>query len=76
MVRITRVAALAFTALFLSVIGAQADGTWCATYKNGGTNCGFYSLGQCEAARLGNGGFCYRNPFSTNGVQSRSRYRR
>ncbi len=40
-------------------------GTWCANYKNGLTNCGFYSFQQCEAARWGNGGFCYRNnPFS------------
>jgi len=67
---------ITFTALFLSTIGGHADGTWCATYKNGGTNCGFYSLQQCEAARAGNGGFCYSNPWSGNGIQRGSRYRR
>jgi hypothetical protein len=31
-----------FAALFLSTIGAHADGTWCAQYgtPGGGTNCG------------------------------------
>jgi hypothetical protein len=71
--RIIRVAAITFLALFLSSIGVRADGTWCANYKNGGTNCGFYSFEQCEAARSGNGGFCYRNPSAGNGVQRRSR---
>jgi len=71
--RIIRVAAITFFALFLSSIGVRADGTWCANYKNGGTNCGFYSFEQCEAARSGNGGFCYRNPWAGNGVQRRGR---
>jgi hypothetical protein len=75
-VRIVRGAAITFTVLSLSTIGVQADGTWCANYKNGLTNCGFYSFQQCEAARWGNGGFCYRNPFAGDGVQRRSRYRR
>ena len=66
--------AITFAGLLLSSIAAHADGTWCAQYggSNGGTNCGFYSFEQCEAARWGNGGFCYRNPFS----QSHWRYRR
>ena len=68
--------AITSSALFLSTIGAHADGTWCANYKNGLTNCGFYSFQQCEAARWGNGGFCYRNPFSGVNVQGRSRYKR
>jgi hypothetical protein len=59
---------------------ARADGTWCAQYGNGngGTNCGFYSFAQCEAARSGNGGFCFRNAASSHGSvkQQRSRYRR
>jgi hypothetical protein len=58
--RTISVAAITCSALFLSTIGAHSDGAWCANYKNGGTNCGFYSFEQCEAARLGNGGFCYR----------------
>jgi hypothetical protein len=59
---------------------AHADGTWCAQYGNGsgGTNCGFYSFAQCEAARSENGGFCFRNAASSYGSvkQPRSRYRR
>ncbi len=64
--------------LSISTVGARADGTWCANYKNGLTNCGFYSFQQCEAARWGNGGFCYRNPFAANGAtrEPQRRYRR
>jgi hypothetical protein len=30
--------------LSMSIIGARADGSWCANYGGrGGTNCGFYS---------------------------------
>jgi Protein of unknown function (DUF3551) len=44
--------------LSLSTIGAHAA-TWCAHYGGaGGTNCGFHSFEQCEAAISGNGGFC------------------
>jgi hypothetical protein len=60
---------------------ARADGTWCAQYGNGhgGTNCGFHSFAQCEAARSGNGGFCFRNSASSSYgsvKQPRSRHRR
>src|ERR1700737_394633 len=69
--------AITFAALFLSTIGAHADGTWCAQYGSpGATNCGFYSFEQCEAARSGNGGFCMRNPFSPSAAEPRRRYRR
>ena len=76
--RINRVVAITFTALFLSTVGAHADGTWCAQYsmQGGGSNCGFYSFEQCQATVSGIGGFCMRNPFSGNGVQRPSRYRR
>ena len=75
--RIIRVAAIAFSALFLSTIGVRADGTWCAQYGSpGGTNCGFYSFEQCQAALSGNGGFCTRNLFSGNAVTPQRRYRR
>jgi Protein of unknown function (DUF3551) len=72
-----RTVAITFAALFLSTIGAHADGTWCAHYgnKGGGTNCGFYSFEQCQAARSGNGGFCQRNPFSAYAAEPRRRYR-
>jgi hypothetical protein len=45
-------------ALALSSIAAEAA-TWCARYGSGnGTNCGFHSYEQCQAAISGNGGFC------------------
>jgi hypothetical protein len=78
--RVTAASAALFAALSLFGNGARADGTWCAQYggSNGGTNCGFYSFEQCQAARSGNGGFCYRNPFSSYGAarQPCSHYRR
>jgi hypothetical protein len=75
--RAIRVVAITFAALFLSTIGAHADGTWCANYGGGnGTNCGFYSFEQCQAALSGNGGFCMRNPFSPSAAEPRRRNRR
>jgi hypothetical protein len=81
-----RMIAITFAALFLSTIGAHADGTWCAQYsaQGGGTNCGFYSFEQCQATVSGIGGFCMRNPFTLGSAGSaygyaaepRSRYRR
>jgi hypothetical protein len=73
-----RTIAITFTALLLSIIGARADGGWCAQYggMHGGSNCGFHSFAQCEAARLGNGGFCTRNPFSAYTAEPSRRYRR
>jgi hypothetical protein len=72
--------AITFAALFLSSIGAHADGTWCAQYgtPGGGTNCGFYSFQQCQATVSGIGGFCMHNPFSAYGSarEPRRHYRR
>jgi hypothetical protein len=76
-----------FAAVSLFSDVARADGTWCAQYggRNGGTNCGFHSFEQCQAARSGNGGFCSPNPFSAYGAsgsaygaarEPRTRYRR
>ncbi len=46
--------------LALCTLGANAA-TWCAHYaSHGGTNCGFHSFEQCQAAISGNGGFCTR----------------
>jgi len=44
---------------------AAIDYPWCGQYapSNGGTNCGFVSWQQCQAAISGNGGSCYVNPF-------------
>jgi hypothetical protein len=65
-------------AVFLSITGARADGTWCAHYSTpgGSTNCGFYSFAQCQATVSGIGGFCQRNPFSGYSAEPRRRYRR
>jgi hypothetical protein len=73
-----RTIAITFAALFLSAVGAHADGTWCAHYggRSGGTNCGFYSFSQCMAALSGNGGMCQRNPFSAYAADPQRRYRR
>jgi hypothetical protein len=64
--RTIAIASLMFATLSILPDGAQAA-PWCAQYggRNGGTNCGFYSFQQCEAARWGNGGFCYQNSFET-----------
>jgi Protein of unknown function (DUF3551) len=46
--------------LSFSTIAANAA-TWCAHYgSHGGTNCGFHSFAQCQAAVSGVGGFCSR----------------
>src|ERR1700675_2135016 len=41
--------------------GAEKGPPWCAAYRNGGTNCGFYTYQQCMETVAGNGGFCNRN---------------
>ena len=58
---------------------AQADPyRWCAQYsgRGGATNCYFMTIGQCQAAVSGVGGFCRPNPFYTGGGQPRRKYRR
>lgn len=41
------------------LIGApQAQAAWCAIYRTGGTNCGFSTFAQCQAAISGLGGVC------------------
>ena len=48
--------------IILATLSLSSDAalaaTWCAHYGRGGTNCGFHSYGQCQAAISGNGGFC------------------
>lgn len=41
--------------------GASRRSTWCATYRYGGTNCGFSTFEQCRAAISGVGGSCSPN---------------
>jgi hypothetical protein len=54
--------AAALAALPLTLSPAKADGGWCAYYYKGGTNCGFYTYGQCQATVSGIGGYCSPNP--------------
>ena len=35
---------------------------WCAQYFNGGTNCGFATMGQCQESVRGVGGHCSADP--------------
>ena len=56
----------ALMGLALAPAGAAAsEYPWCARYgdDHGGTNCGFSTLAQCEAALSGNAGICDRNLF-------------
>ena len=57
-------AALGLAALPLTVSDARAA-PWCAHYGTGlGTNCGFYTIEQCQAALAGAGkGYCAPNQF-------------
>ena len=56
--RLLSAVSIILATLALSSAGANAA-TWCAHYgSHGGTNCGFHSFEQCEAAISGNGGFC------------------
>jgi hypothetical protein len=63
-----------FAALMLCLAASTIDTAsaevlypWCAHYggigHGGGTNCGFTTFAQCQAAISGNGGYCGSNPF-------------
>jgi hypothetical protein len=78
-----RVALMILGAVTVAGIGSIAGASrseaqtypWCATYARGETNCGFSTHAQCEAARSGNGGYCYENPmFFGTGERPRARY--
>jgi len=51
----------------VAVTSAEAfPGTrFCAQYRGGGENCGFYSFNQCLAAVSGVGGMCIVAPLQT-----------
>jgi tetratricopeptide (TPR) repeat protein len=50
-------------AVFLAIAPQSAQSAlWCAAYRNGGNNCGFYTYDQCLAAVSGIGGFCNKSP--------------
>ena len=42
---------------------------YCAQYKGGAENCGFYSFQQCLASLAGNGGVCSIAPLQTEIVR-------
>jgi hypothetical protein len=77
--------AMVFAAAVSFAESAEADPyRWCAVYSGGsfgggGTNCYFVTLGQCQAAVSGVGGFCAPNnfydgrPVATPGDGSRRR---
>jgi tetratricopeptide (TPR) repeat protein len=52
------------TVLALNAPATAKEPGWCAAYRNGGNNCGFYTYEQCMAAVSGIGGFCNRSPYA------------
>jgi hypothetical protein len=62
--RVVALVATLFGVFSVSIHEARADGTWCARYPEGASNCGFYSFAQCQATVSGRGGFCEQNGFS------------
>jgi hypothetical protein len=62
LMRIVALCSLVFAGVFALAAPAAAFGPpWCAAYRNGSTNCGFYTYQQCMDTVAGNGGFCNRN---------------
>jgi len=54
---------LACLTLVLAAGTCAEAAAWCANYTdNAGTNCGFYTIQQCQAAVSGVGGYCAPNP--------------
>jgi tetratricopeptide (TPR) repeat protein len=65
LMRIVAFCSLVLAATFALGAPAQAkEPGWCATYRNGGNNCGFNTHEQCMAAVSGVGGFCNRSPYA------------
>lgn len=64
------------TALAAAAPAAAKGPGWCLTYRNGTTNCGFYTNGQCQAAAAGNAGYCSRNPFADDSEKPAARKER
>ncbi len=79
------IAVLSMTLAILSFSGFAAPAQylgapWCAYYggggRGGGANCGFYSWEQCMAALSGNGGYCARNQWLSDGERASRRRQR
>jgi|SRR5690242_363210 len=56
--------AAAMIALVPGEPATAKEAGWCATYRNGGNNCGFNTYDQCMATVSGIGGFCNRSPYA------------
>ena len=50
--------ALVATGQLATQADAMAGTRFCAQYKGGAENCGFYTYNQCLASLAGNGGIC------------------
>ena len=68
--------ALAITGLVADARTTASAAAWCAAYRNGGTNCGFYTYEQCRATVSGDGGFCNRNAFEADAEKPAARKER
>ena len=56
---------------------SRADGSWCANYVKGSSNCGFHSYEQCMANISGIGGSCQPNPaYTAQGDTGKRKQRR
>ncbi len=61
------------TIVVMALFGSTAHADWCATYRVGGTNCGFHTFQQCMATVSGIGGFCNVSPYSSSQTSERPR---
>ena len=65
--------ALAVTLPAVTPVNAAPFATrYCAQYKGGAENCGFYSFRQCLAALAGNGGICQVAPYQGDIIRVRT----
>jgi hypothetical protein len=60
-------------------LATQADAhpsatRFCALYKGGAENCGFYTFNQCLAALSGNGGICTMAPYQGDVIRVHTPY--
>lgn len=71
---------LAMLQIPAAAFGRVYNAPWCVEYVflQNAVSCSFYTFQQCEEARSGVGGYCYRNPRRRDGedgwnVRRRSR---
>jgi tetratricopeptide (TPR) repeat protein len=75
--RIPALCSLIFAAVFaLDARTTAHAAAWCADYRSGGNNCGFYSYEQCRAAVSGDGGSCRKNLFESGDEKPAARKER